>query len=239
MRYIFLIIFLFLFSVSCSKNKVTSGSVAALQVTNAIIGGSNIGFNTNAWDSVVGYNAKVFSLRGGTNSILFYPTSNPIKPFYNSSKMTNNGEIYSAFLHGKLPDVETIWIKDSIPAYYLDSSIGVRVINLSPNSAPIDITLASSPTNKLFASVGYKKLTDFIVLSLKVGRPVGSVNFQVRNSTNNVILATYTIPTSVNGLYPNISTKLSINRCVTLVVKGWLGETVGIDAFGVFPVANY
>lgn len=239
MRYLIGLMVIAIAISSCSKAQLPTGSVAALQVTNTIVGGGNIGFNTKPGDSIVAYRSKVFSMRSGDSSIVFYPTKNPAKPYYNNVQTIVGGDIYTIFLHGKFPDVEMMWIKDHIPPYFTDSSLGVRIINLSPNSTPIDITLASATSNKLFSKINYKELTEFLVLPLKSNMPAGSVSFQVRNSIDNTVLATYTLPISVVTGYANISTTLSINRCITLVVKGWQGETIGVDAFGIFPIANY
>ncbi len=224
--------------VSCEKDLPRSGAAVAIQITNAIAGGPNVGFNSLLADSVVNSTAKVFSVEPGNSSLVVYSRINTSRTIYSQSQVMDKGEIYSMFLAGSDATPETILLKDNIPVNTIDSSFGVRIVNLSPNSSPLNITLASAPAENLFQNVQYKQLTNFTRLSLKLPVNTSAVTFQIRNNSN-TLLATYTLPAAVNNTYPNISTTLTRNKAITLVVKGLVGTTSGTSAFGAFPVANY
>lgn len=226
------------FNVSCKKSEIQSNHTATLVVTNSVIAGGNVKLNTNDRDSARLYNAKTFGITAGSSLIKLYPTNNPNTPYFNSSLQTQNGGIYSLFLSGQSPTFDAFFIRDNIPLYYTDSSLGIRVVNLSPNSTPLNITLASASTTNIFSGIAYKQLANFIKLPLRNPVPVGTVSFQVRDAAN-TLLSTYTLPATANSAYPGISILNSRNRNITLVIKGLQGTTTGNDAFGIFPVANY
>lgn len=225
--------------VSCKKGKIESKPAAAINVVASVISGGNVKLNTNARDSAKAYNAKAFVVVPGT-TILLYPTTGSTTPYFDSNPDTENGGIYSIFLTGQSPTFESIFVKETALDRYTDSSLGIRVINLSPNSVPMHITLASDVNTNIFSGIAYKQLTEFVKLPLKTTIPTGSVTFQVRSSVDNSILTSYTLPTSVNSTYPNISITASRDRKLTLVIKGLQGTTgSNPDAFGIFPVALY
>jgi hypothetical protein len=229
-----------LFLLSCKKGKIESKPSASLIVTTAVVGGGNVKLNTNVRDSAKAYNAKAFVIVAGSSDIKLYSTSDPAKPYYSATQQTETGSIYSIFLGGQGAAAEGIFVKETALQRYTDSSLGVRIINLSPNSTSVNITMASDTNTKVFTGVAYKGLTEFVKLPLKSVIPTNSVTFQVRDNVTNKVLTTYTLPTTVNSTYPNISTTLSRDRNLTLVIKGLQGTTgSNPDAFGVFPVALY
>ncbi len=240
MRSIFYIIYIALFFVtSCKKDELEVSSIASLNTVTAVIDGGNVKLNTNERDSAKSYNSKLFIIRSGNSIVRLYPTNDNSIVYFNQSVQTEAYGIYSLFLAGAYPTIETVLVKDNLPPMYSDSTFGIRVINLSPNSSSVDITLAADTKTNLFSEVPYKQLTEFIKLPLPTTIPSGSVSIQVRDHANASLLATYTLPTSVNSLYPGISIALTRFRNLTLVVKGLKGTTSGTNAFGIFPVANY
>ncbi len=223
---------------ACKKNEISLTPLASLNVVNAVIGGGDVKLNDNVQDSAKAFNSKTFGIIAGTNNLSIYSTNNPSKPYYNNTLETENGGNYSIFLSGQSTGIEALFIQENIPPSYADSIIGIRVVNLSPNSTSLNITLASAPNNNFIGGLAYKQMTDFIQLPLRSLITTGSMSFQVRNGGNN-LLATYTLPTVVNSTYPGISVQLSRFKNISLVVKGLIGTNSGNDAFGIFPVANY
>jgi hypothetical protein len=219
---------------SCKKTEIKSSPIASLNVVTAVINGGNVKLNTNLQDSAKAYNSKSFAIIPGSKIVL-YPTNNPLTPYYNPTHQTSteNGEVYSVFLAGQAPTFESVFVKENLPERYADSTIGVRIINLSPNSTPINVTLASANTINVFSDVSYKQISDFAKFPLRTVIPTGSATFQIRDAAG-TLLATYTIPTSVNSLYPGITIALQRFKNITLVIKGLMGTT-GSDGFGVFP----
>lgn len=224
---------------SCKKNTIEKRPSAILMVATAVIGGGNVKLNDNEKDSAKAYNGKAFAVRPGMSNIKLFATNNTAKPYFNTTQETTEGGIYSVFLSGTGADAAGLFVKESIPLRYLDSAVGVRVINLSPNSNSLNITLASETVTNLFYQLEYRKLFQYVKVPAKTTIPSGSLTFQVRDGVTNALLATYALPTSVNATYPNISITLSRFRNITLVIKGLQGTTTGPDAFGIFPVANY
>lgn len=224
---------------ACKKDTLITSQIASLNVTAAVLNGGDVKLNTNEKDSAKAYNAKLFTIKSGESKVRLFPTNSPSDVYFDGTISTAAGDIYSVFLTGQLPNIDNILIKENIPAPYTDSVVGVRVINLSPNSTPFNITLQSASTVNVFSSVSYKQLTDFEPIAVKTIIPSGSVSFQVRNGANNALLATYTLPTSINSTYPGISIAKSRFNNITLVIKGLQGTSSGANALGVFPVANY
>lgn len=233
-------LFAIIFVISCKKKNIEPQPVASLNVTTAVIGGSSVKLNNNLRDSVLAYNSRSFGIVPG-NDITLFPTNSPSTIYYQSLKpATQSGKLYSVFLAGQSPNFEAIFREESFPNRYSDSIFGVRIINLSPNSTPMNITLQNNTTTNVFSNVTYKQLTDFVTFPLPTTIPAGSVSFQVRAAaTPGTVLATYTLPNSVVNTYPGISVSLQRFKNITLVIKGLQGTTgSNPDAFGLFPVVT-
>ncbi|MBB5440239.1 hypothetical protein HDC92_003939 [Pedobacter sp. AK017] len=231
-----LIIGLAIMASSCKKTETKSEPLASLNVITAVIGGGNVKLNTNERDSVKAHNWKTFGIVPG-KEIWLYKTGNPVVSYYKETPATENGGVYSIFLAGQGSTFEPIFMKENLPAFYKDSIFGVRIVNLSPNSTPVNVTLASAAGTNVFTSVAYKQVTGITTFPLRTVIPAGTVSFQIRNEAG-VLLATYTLPTSANSNYPGISIALQRFKNMNIVVKGLMGTTTGPDAFGVFPVVT-
>jgi hypothetical protein len=223
---------------SCDKVAYKPVGTAALVVTNAVVGGAPVKLNSNVRDSAKKYGAMIFGITDGSTNVTLFSTSNVAKPYYSNTVNAENGGIYSAFLTGSNDAPESVWIKENIPGFYTDSVVGVRLINLSPNSSPVNLVLASDNTTSIFSGVAYKQITGFLKLPLKKVVPAGSVSFQIRDAATNDLLTTYTLPTAVNSAYPSVSIALARFRNITLVLKG-MKAGVAPDGLGLFPVAYY
>lgn len=236
----------------CKKEANDQTALVSLNVVNAIIKGNTIKLNTNTVDSVKNYNYKVFTIKAEQNpAIKLFPTNDPVAVYYdgpllsNTGSIARSGEIYSIYLCGPSVKSETIIVKDNLTSFYADSSIGIRFINLSPNSSPFYITLASNTNVKVFENLGYKEITEFVKFPVPGNTTANSITFQVRNGAG-VIQKSYTIPlTTSTAAYPSLinypNTHLPILRFKnqTLVISGLTGTTTGTDAFNVFPVNNF
>jgi hypothetical protein len=219
---------------SCKKDGPDFSPLASLNVADAVISGSNVKLNTNVRDSATINSYKLFQLNAGANTgIRLYPTSNPSISYYDQAHEIVNGGIYSLFLTGTSAAPEAVFVKDQIPPFSQDSIIQVRVINCSPNSTAMNISLAAAPATNIFSDLAYKSLSAFTTLPLKTTVPSGTNAFQVKNSSGTV-LATYTLPAS--GV---VSVTSSRFKCITLVIKGLVGTTSGANAFGMYAMPNY
>ncbi|EDM38481.1 hypothetical protein PBAL39_20450 [Pedobacter sp. BAL39] len=230
-----LILFLsILILASCKKDGPKFSPLASLNVADAVVGGGNVKLNTNVRDSATINSYRLFQLNASNaTGIRLYPTNNPTATYYSQVHEIVNGGIYSLFLTGTAAEPESVFVKDEIPPFSQDSIVRVRVINCSPNSSAISVSLASAPATNIVNNLAYKSLTTFNSLPLRTTIPVGSNVFQVRDS-NGAVLATYTLPAS-----GTISVAASRFKCITLVIKGLVGTTSGASAFGVYAMSNY
>jgi|GEM_PF-860406 len=224
---------------ACKKEKIETDQVASLTVSDNVVGGQNLRLGNYLRDSAVIYNYKQFTIVAGNSHVYLYPSDDSSHPYYNNTIQTVNGHVYSLFLSGNSPSsIDATLVEEKFSPYYTDSTIGVRLINLSPNSSSLHVTLASSSGASEFADVAYKQITAFKKYPLPSVIPAGSVSFQIRD-TGNTVLTTYTLPTNPYAGFPNISVNLSRNRNITLVVKGLAGTKSGSSALGVYAIADY
>lgn len=197
---------------SCKKNIAEITPLSSINITNAIINSNDLVLGNNTQPIANNASAK-FTLKAGENDLNIYPIGDQTNRYYKHSLNAANGDIYSLFLTGAVPDVEGVLVKDYLPAQ-ADSTAGVRFINLSPDSESFNITLLATPTVNEVSGLSYKRYTDFKFYQAK------SVNttyvFQVRKVSDNSLLTSYTLVT------PRFSN-------VTLVILGLVrNSSIGI-----------
>jgi len=233
----------FLLCLGCKKNDIGTSLLSTLNVINATVDAGQAKVNyfgkTISWKNytsgtaAVNYGAvQLYAVTPG-NNIHIVQSSDTTKSLFNGEVTENDRDIYSLYLTGTLAAPESIVKKENLPPFYSDMSIGVRVINLSPNSDPVNVTLESIPTVNEFTGVGYKSITEFKKLPYPAMLVTGSNVFQLRDAAG-TLLASYTLPTE--GLLSVTSARY---RNITLVIKGLQGTTTGTNAFGAFAVANF
>ncbi|MBO9565866.1 MAG: DUF4397 domain-containing protein, partial [Niastella sp.] len=175
----------------------------------------------------------------GISNNLLYTTTSPIQAYFDGELQTEQYKLYSFFVFGLSPNFDTLLVQDNLPNPYRDSVLGIRLINLSPNSNPLSLTIASDTKVNIFSGIVYKRLTDFVTIPLPGNVTTNAVTFQVRDAITNNVLTTYTLPLTPNSTYLNIGINKSRFMNLTLVVRGLQGTTSGSSAIGLFPVANY
>lgn len=218
-RWIFVYAVVFFFS--CKKDNISVPSVASLTVTNAIVGGSLIRVGSIV-SPVANYSYEQLSIIAGETNLYVWPIEDSAHPYFQQPKFYADDRcVYSIFLTGQAPDnVTGVVLQDNIP-YHTDSTCGVRIINCSPNSQPLNITLSSSPTVNEVSNLGYLQYTDFKLYPAKTANT--DYTFEVRNAADNTLLdgGSITIPT------PRFAN-------ITLVVLGMAGTS----SFGILSVNN-
>lgn len=237
---------------SACKKAEKPASYASINVVNAAIGSGTVKVNYHGkpvvWAAYTGTigainyaNSHILTVFNLNNDFPFTIVSvlDTLKPVFNQILPMEG--MYTLFTTGQAPAAyDAVFVKEEhIPYNLPESEIGVRFINLSPNSPPVNITLASVPTVNLTAGLTYKKLTEFKQYPLPTVVPPGSMTFEVRDAVSNVVLTSYTIPATAAQPNPAISTSLSRYKSITLVVKGLAGTTTGVNAYGLFPVPHY
>jgi len=249
---IVLVIVVFVSGPSCKKNKEVRGT-SSLTIVNAVVGSNT--FVTNFSDSYqmqnyyanarqINYgsydNNNQFSSYSGTTSLKLYQmpdTAEHSAPFYNLKLDLPIGTMCTLYLTGTLSIHDTLITKD-YPPYYppSDSSVGVRFINLSPDSSLINVTLSTSASVNEFSNISYKQTTDY--KSYPAIKAVSSYTFQFRNAATNSVITSFTMSGINNGTGTNNSTNKFRFRNFTLALIGQAGG-IGGSAQKILLINNY
>lgn len=226
--------------ISCKNESLPTVSTSAVNVVNAVTGliasntvikingsGHPLSFNTYR-DSVSYGNVIVLGVKTDVSQISGAAPGATAQQLFSVPGTFNPGGLYSLYLTGISPNVETILREEHYPVYK-DSTLAVRIVNLSTNSTPINVTLSGSSTVNEFTSLPYKQSSDFKAYSAKTAVTSSFFNFQVRNSTG-TLLASYAFTAA------NLTAARS--KSVTLVFRGLIGGT-GASAPAISFVPNY
>lgn len=223
------IFFAVLLFASCKKDEFQTTQTAALKVVNAIVGGTTARLGSVTTNISNNGNAN-FDLHTGNPDIYVWPVGDSLNPYYNANKSVSVAEkdIFTLFLAGVPGAVESLLVKEDLSTR-TDSTMGVRFINLSPNSPAVNVTLATSTTINEFENIGYKGITEFKTY------PADKVNsaytFEVRFVNDpNVVIASLTMSGT------NVPTYVPVFKNVTLVLVGLVG---GAPALGLTRVNYY
>jgi hypothetical protein len=157
-----------------------------------------------------------------------------LSKFYDETVSLNSG-IYSMFIVGQLPTIETIVKEESdfpfinfldrIPVK-ADSVVNVRFLNLSPNSTPVKIKISTATGNEIdnlpFKTIGsWRKYTAIAASTV--------YTFQVRDAATDALLASFNLTANATNRFKNVS----------LIIKGLQGTTTGVNAFGVIAINHF
>ena len=243
MKKAYLLLLSFLILGSCKKNEIVSPALGTVNIVNAIMDGGAVKVNyfgrSIDWNNYVGRTsavdygvAQVYSFTPG-NRIKIVQSGDTSKVFFDDIIGSKDRDIYSLYLGGTVSAPISISVKEDFPAFYNEMAIGIRVINLSPNSNPINITLSSSPAVNQFTGITYRMITEINKIPYPSVFVVGSNEFQLRNMSGD-LLGVCVLPDQ--GL---LSVSTARHKILTLVIKGLQGTTSGPNAFSAFFVANF
>lgn len=238
---------------SCTKDKTLPGS-SSLTVINAVVNSNQLVTNFSNDYTLPGYykNAQklsygsysstvnVFgSFSGATNLTLYQiPDTMPHSiPLYNLALSLPVASIHTLFLTGLATAPDTLFTTDQPPYHSAaDSTVGVRFVNLSPGSNPVNITLSTSTTVNEFNNITYKGLSTF--KNYPAISSVSSYTFQFRDATTNAVIASFTMSGINNGTGTNTSTNNYRWRNVTIALIGSPGGA-GTAAQKTLLINNY
>jgi hypothetical protein len=219
-----------LLAVSCKKNNTDVPLLASVNVVHAVVNAPTVKVNTTGAtvtyltfaDSINYGAAKAYAIPGRANvPFAIVSTKDTTKPLFNASFAIGEGETYSLFLAGQYPQCDTVWVRDYI-SNYTDSLVGVRFINLSPNSSAININIKGN-TGLEATGLAYKQITAFKTYPAKSTN--GSYIFEVRDAATGNLLTTFTL--TIARFHNH-----------TLVIKGLAGAT-GTNALGIFAENHF
>jgi len=216
-------------------------TTATINVVNAAINVPGIKVNPSGGPFI--YAGNPDSVKFAANKFYFSPTDgstitaialpDTTKLLFNMG-VNLRPAIYSMYVLGTSTAVDTMFREEiNFPFISMnkvfttaDSVVNVRFINLSPNSVPVKIKIATAATNEV-DNLPYKTITDWKVY--KAGPAATTTySFQVRNAATDALLSTFSFAANDANRFKNVA----------LVIKGLQGTTTGINAFGLFAV-NY
>ncbi|MEN0057158.1 MAG: DUF4397 domain-containing protein, partial [Mucilaginibacter sp.] len=179
---------------ACKKdNKTYFTESGSLTVTNKVIGGKALTFNTTTY--TIGTDAyQTMPIKAGDQQVKLYDAANKTAaPYFNEKMQIENAGRYSLFLAGASPaNIDAIQIKDNYTAY-TDSLCGVRFINLSPNSPKLSVNVTGAANGSTVTGIAYKEYSDFVKFPAK--RANSSYSFEIRNAATGEVIRSYDIST--------------------------------------------
>ncbi len=240
-----LIMTIFLFS--CSKDAVQRGT-ASLTIVNAVAGDTALILTLNNPDTVIlthgqlliNHNsAQQFNSYCGdqlfhlhqftlTTAVSVYPA------LFNVSLNMPQGSINSLFLTGTMTSPDTLFVRDSLPSFQTsDSSMGIRFVNLSAGSKPVNIDVQGANGGNEVNSLAYKEITGF--KKYPANSAIGTMVFEIRDAEAGTLLATC----SAAGINAPGTSAANVwrNRNHTLVFGGLPGSNIVRQS--AFMVNNY
>jgi hypothetical protein len=229
---------------SCEKGSTAEGS-ASLTIINAVVGSNQMvtNFSNNYLLSSYyksaqkisygSYSPTVneFNSFSGTTNLTLYQmpdTTEKSSPFYDNLNLSLPlGSINTLFLTGTVKQPDTLFTTDN-PPYHTssDSSLGIRFVNLSVGSNPVNVTLLTSITTNEFANVAYKNISDF--KNYPATASINNYTFQIRDASTNKIIASQTFNGINDGL---VNTKTNQYRFRNFTIA-LIGQAGGVGANG-------
>ena len=221
---------------ACQKSEFEAKPFASLKIVNVVAGGTTAKLNDLALNisnnpATISNNTTgtTFAVVAGTPDIYVWPTTDSLSPYYNSTKSVAMGanEYYTLFLGGTPASPQPVLVKESYQDY-TDSVMGIRFINMSPNSTPVNVTLSTSTGVNQFENLAFKDYSEF--KQFPATSNISSYTFQVRRvSSPNTVLASVAISVSGTAAIPRF-------KNVTIVFRGNIG---GSPAPGITRLNHY
>jgi hypothetical protein len=166
--------------------------------------------------------------------LLQYPdTTFTSKPLFNLKLQLGKGSINTLFLTGTVDHPEYL-ISTATPPFHsvADSTFGVRFINLSYQSRPVDVYLITGTGEKVVTGLVYKSVTDY--QRFKAIATSGNYTFEFRDQQTQSVLASY-----VFDEVGKASGNLWRFRNFTLAFIGLPGVTQGAEKQNTLMIPNY
>ncbi|MBO9570667.1 MAG: hypothetical protein J7497_00420, partial [Chitinophagaceae bacterium] len=138
-RHLLLLLLIISLIVSCKKDEFQTTPLSSLIVVNTVTGGSPVRMAGVSTFDIGNNGYGFFSTMIGNPDIYVYPIDDSLNPYYHSNKSVSikENEYFTLFLCGTPDAPENVLIKESY-SFYQDSVTGIRFINLSPNSSPLN-----------------------------------------------------------------------------------------------------
>jgi hypothetical protein len=216
-----------LLSCACKRDVFTTTPLASLRIVNMVTGGGPV--KLRSYTTTIANNAASYLGIFPDSSLYVYPDGDSLHPWFRTDKATliEEDQSYSLFLGGTPANVSAKLIKENIPIRR-DSTAGIRFINLSPDSGPVNVILSTTPGVSEFFNIAFGEITDFKSFPATITNT--TYTFQVINPANNKVLASITMSGA------SVSTFVPRFKNVTLVFRG---KVTGTPAAGITRVNHY
>jgi len=183
---------------ACHKSNGTDDSPASINIINAIPDGNSIVpvfgnelvryFSSAQTISYGGF--ALYSPLSGSGNLSITQISDTNRNLFNGKLQFAPGGIYSFFLTGDTLKPDTLFVKDQL-VNYADSSVGVRFVNLSPDSKALTINLIGNDASQTeFEPMGYKGISSFKKYTADINVP-GFYSFEIRDQASGDVLTTF------------------------------------------------
>lgn len=229
-RFFIICIFTLVFF-SCKKETDPPG-VASLTIVNAVTGSTTLVSNFKGEGHLdyskaarIGYQRymkSVLEANAGPHRLRFFPFSDTTDKgtLFDLQLDLPLSSIHTLFLAGTMDAPESVMIRDEeIPFYPAgDSTMGIRFMNLSKGSAPLNINIAGLADGSEVTGLAYKSITPF--KRYPVSQTLQDYFFEFRDAATGTVLANFTTP-GLNQTAPNNW----VFRNFTVVLTGKPGET--------------
>jgi len=245
MKKILMILLTGLIIQSCKKEEDTP-ALASITVVNAAIdvaatkayaSDKKVSWSAIPTGDVVNFaNFKHFGVFAGSKNVAAVISADTTKNLYSGTAEFKEASLNTLFLCGQAGSYEGVYLADENLPNYTEEVVGIRFINLSPNSPAISVNLVATPTVNETASLAYKQKNEF--KTYPASNVSTGIAFQVKDAGTGVLLASYALPATAVSPYTTATVAQARFKNVTLVIKGLVGGT-GTNAFGVFPVGHY
>jgi hypothetical protein len=141
--------------------------------------------------------------------------------------------ISTLFLTGTASSPDTLFTTDVLPYHTAaDSTMGIRFMNLSPGSRPVNIRVKGQSGAPIGSNLAYKGTTRFMIMP--AGTQQGDYTFEFRDAVTETLLISYT--TKGIQLPPQNFRNAWTYRNSTLALMGLPGGT-GETALGVSHIS--
>jgi len=194
LRYLTLIFLMGGLWTACKKGDPAPAGLTALNVINASTDVPSVAVNFTIpptpfykQQAVVGYGSVAeYGNLPGSLPLTLVSSADTTQNLFQGTLNIGKGKIFSLYICGTLPRVDTLLMQDNIPVHR-DSTSGLRIINLSPDSGPLSVNIAGASATD-FTPLAYKQISAFKsypVTSAIINN--GGYNFEVKDGSGNVV----------------------------------------------------
>ncbi|WP_185154071.1 DUF4397 domain-containing protein [Fulvivirga sp. M361] len=149
-------------------------------------------------------------------TIFFVSAEDTLNQVHQQSVTFQPGDIHTLFLTGDEENIEGTLVRDE-PLVLMDSLVGIRFVNLSPDSGPVSVGLTGQ-TELISSDLAFKASSDFNQLT--ADNATGVYTFEFKDADGEVLINTTIDPVSNGFVFKNTTFVLMGNRAdATLIIR--------------------